>query len=271
MRWLSVACALALFAACGGRTERGRTVSVSILPQRYFVERIAGDRVAVNVMVPPGASPASMDLGTGQLEALYGSSIYFAVGRLPFELASVYPLLKEMPSVRLVRQPEGDDREGDPHVWMSLRGARQMADSVFAVLSAYFPSDSVFFRRNYEGLVQEMDSIDRAARQIAERKRHGVFLIYHPALTYFARDYGMRQIAIEEDGKEPNPVHMKAIIDTCRAEGVRVVFIQSQFDQANAMTIAREIGGEVVQIDPLAEDWKAEMLRLLDVVDRKMD
>ena len=271
MRWLSVACAVALFAACGGRTEGGRTVSVSILPQRYFVERIAGDRVAVNVMVPPGASPASMDLGTRQLEALYGSSIYFAVGRLPFELASVYPLLEEMPSVRLVRQAAGESGEEDPHVWMSPRGARQMADSVFAVLSAYFPSDSLFFRRNYEGLVQEMDSIDRAARQIAERKRHGVFLIYHPALTYFARDYGMRQIAIEEEGKEPNPVHMKAIIDTCRAEGVRVVFIQSQFDQANAMTIAREIGGEVVQIDPLAGDWKAEMLRLLDVVDRKMD
>ena len=133
MRWLSVACAVALCAACGGRTEGGRTVSVSILPQRYFVERVAGDRVAVNVMVPPGSSPASMDLGTGQLEALYGSSIYFAVGRLPFELASVYPLLKEMPSVRLVRQ--ADDREGDPHVWMSPRGARQMADSVFAVLS----------------------------------------------------------------------------------------------------------------------------------------
>ena len=162
----------------------------------------------------------------------------------------------------------GGERRGGP---ARVDVATQMADSVFAVLSAYFPSDSVFFRRNYEGLVQEMDSIDRAARQIAERKRHGVFLIYHPALTYFARDYGMRQIAIEEEGKEPNPVHMKGIIDTCRAEGVRVVFIQSQFDQANAMTIAREIGGEVVQIDPLAEDWKAEMLRLLDVVDRKMD
>lgn len=113
--------------------------------------------------------------------------------------------------------------------------------------------------------------MDREARRIILSKRHKLFLIYHPALTYFARDYGMEQIAIEDEGKEPNPVHVRAIIDRSREKGVRVVFIQSQFDEANARAIATEIGGEVIAIDPLSPDWKEEMISLLKIIDQKMD
>lgn len=289
MRLLFCLIVLAFLSSCDTKGVKERTVSVSILPQRYFVERIAGDRVKVNVMVPPGANPASMDLSTGQLQALYNSSLYFAVGYLPFETSSLYPLLDKENSPRLIRLSEGMQLEKntchhggsghsheesahfDPHVWMSPAYTRQMVQKIHEVLSERFPEDAPYFTDNYQQFIREIDSLDQAAREITGKKRHKTFLIYHPALTYFARDYGMRQISIEDEGKEPNPAHVKALIDTCRREGIRLVFIQNQFDQANATTIAQEIGGEIVPIDPLAENWIEEMKRLLNIINKKME
>lgn len=267
----------AMLAACGPRQEKGKTVSVSILPERYFVERIAGERVKVNVLLPPGASPASTDLSPIQLQSLYDSQLCFAIGDLPFEASTLYPMLEGKNAPRLIRLSDGMRLEAnghshlDPHVWMSPKNARGMAEKICSTLSEQFPEEEAFFARNCRQLLAEIDSIDQEARRITATKRHKAFLIYHPALTYFAKDYGMRQVAIEDEGKEPNPTHIKAIINTCRAQGIRIVFIQSQFDTANAATIAREIDGEVVPIDPLAEDWKGEMERLLDIINQKME
>lgn len=283
---------IAMLTACGGNTDKERTISVSILPQRYFVERIAGDYVKVNVMIPPGANPAVSDLSTEQLKALHNSSVYFAVGYLPFELSNLYPFLETQKNMLLVKQSVGMDleqgtcnhdhghghqhdhgsREGnfDPHVWMSPRYAEMMARTILDVLAAKFPDQRATFEKNYRQLRVEIDSIDQAARRIISEKENKTFLIYHPALTYFAKDYGMEQISIEDEGKEPNPSHLKAVIDTCRVKGIKIVFIQNQFDVANAKAVAKEIDGEVITIDPLSPDWKAEMCSLLGIIEQKM-
>lgn len=283
---------IAMLTACGGNTDKERTISVSILPQRYFVERIAGGYVKVNVMIPPGANPAVSDLSTEQLKALHNSSVYFAVGYLPFELSNLYPFLETQKNMLLVKQSVGMDleqgtcnhdhghghqhdhgsREGnfDPHVWMSPRYAEMMARTILDVLAAKFPDQRATFEKNYRQLRVEIDSIDQAARRIISEKENKTFLIYHPALTYFAKDYGMEQISIEDEGKEPNPSHLKAVIDTCRVKGIKIVFIQNQFDVANAKAVAKEIDGEVITIDPLSPDWKAEMCSLLGIIEQKM-
>lgn len=274
--------------ACADRRKSENTVSVSILPERYFVESIAGDRLKVNVLLPPGANPASTDLNTRQIQTLFDSRLCFAVGYLPFEINTLYPLLEKTEDApRLVRLSEsipleeGSHRhEGtgsqqpphiDPHVWMAPANARIMTTKIYETLVEHFPENKELFTQNYQQLLAEIDSIDQKARRIISTKKHRAFLIYHPALTYFAKAYGMTQIAIEDEGKEPSPNHVKAIIDTCRTHDIRIVFIQNQFDISNATTIAREIGGEVVPIDPLAENWKAEMERLLDIINRKME
>ena len=283
---------IAMLTACGGNTDKERTISVSILPQRYFVERIAGGYVKVNVMIPPGANPAVSDLSTEQLKALHNSSVYFAVGYLPFELSNLYPFLETQKNMLLVKQSVGMDleqgtcnhdhghghqhdhgsREGnfDPHVWMSPRYAEMMARTILDVLAAKFPDQRETFEKNYRQLRVEIDSIDQAARRIISEKENKTFLIYHPALTYFAKDYGMEQISIEDEGKEPNPSHLKAVIDTCRIKGIKIVFIQNQFDVANAKAVAKEIDGEVFTIDPLSPNWKAEMCSLLGIIEQKM-
>jgi zinc transport system substrate-binding protein len=251
------------------------------LPQRYFVERVAGDFVTVNVMIPPGANPASTDLAPGQLRRLFNSSIYFAVGYLPFEVTHLYPVLEGRKDILLVRHSDqvellegehgGHDHLVDPHIWMSPARARQMAATIAGVLGERFPAQKERFDRNLEQLNAEIDSIDREARRVTGEKRHGVFLIYHPALTYFAADYGMEQVAIEHEGKEPSPAHLKEVIDTCRARGIKVIFIQNQFDVQNARAVAREIGGTVIAIDPLNPDWKGEMRSLLSIIDTRLE
>lgn len=309
--------------SCSSSPDKDRTVSVSILPQRYFVERIAGDFVKVNVMIPPGANPAASDLSPEQLKALYNSSVYFAIGYLPFEVTHLYPVLNELPGIQVVSHSEGIDllegscnhshgedivgeehqcsgedcdhdhahhecdhaaehvhsgltagdhsiKQVDPHIWMSPAYAKRMAASVAEVFSKKFPAEKERFDRNYKRLEAEIDSIDREARRITGVKQEKTIAIYHPALTYFAKDYGMEQVAIESEGKEPNPVHIRETIELCRAKGIRIVFIQSQFDVENAKAVAREIGGEVIAIDPLNPDWKSEMLALLDIIDKKM-
>ncbi|MBC5623033.1 MULTISPECIES: metal ABC transporter solute-binding protein, Zn/Mn family [Butyricimonas] len=278
---------VALLWACDENKDREKTISVSILPQRYFVERIAGDYVKVNVMIPPGANPAVSDLSTEQLKALHNSSIYFAVGYLPFEISNLYPFLeKQEKHIQLVKQSEGMELEEgtcdcghhhthpgnfDPHVWMSPRYAGMMAQTICKVLSEKFPEKKTEFEQNFKQFKQEIDSIDAEARRIIPAKQNKTFLIYHPALTYLAKDYGMEQIAIEDEGKEPNPSHIKAVVDTCRAKGIKIVFIQNQFDVMNAKAIAREIDGEVIAIDPLSADWKKEMESLLRIIEQKME
>ena len=285
MKWIWGIVLLLCIVACGTKQDKSKNISVSILPQKYFVERIAGDFVRVNVMIPPGANPAISDLTSEQLKMLNNSSLYFAVGYLPFEFTHIYSLLKNRRDIQLIKHtdaielPEkefpahkhGDVESLDPHIWMSPTYAKQMARTIRDVLSDNFPEKKNLFSENCDRFMQEIDSVDREARRIILSKRHKLFLIYHPALTYFARDYGMEQIAIEDEGKEPNPVHVRAIIDRSREKGVRVVFIQSQFDEANARAIATEIGGEVIAIDPLSPDWKEEMISLLKIIDQKMD
>lgn len=276
---------LALF-SCRNKSPETHTVSVSILPQKYFVEKIAGDYVKVNVMVPPGMSPATCDLSTEQLKKLYDSDLCFTVGYLPFELTHLYPVLANRSDIRLTDHSEGieliggscghlhahpagahtEGHEGvDPHIWLSPRYARQMASTVLKILSEQYPEQREQFARNYQGLLAEIDAVAAKADSVLSRKQHKSFLIYHPALTYFARDYGMEQISIEDEGKEPNPAHLKKIIDSAKEKDIRIIFIQSQFDVNNAKSIAKAIGATVIPIDPLNENWTEEMHRMIDI------
>lgn len=274
---------LLLAYSCKKKPENHRIVSVSILPQKYLIEKIADDYLQVNVMVPPGMNPATSDLSTEQLRKLYDSDLCFTIGHLPFEQIHLYPVLSDRQDIRVVNHSQGMDllkgscghshdeshhHEGtDPHIWLSPRNYKTMATTVCQVLSERYPEQADKFRQNYEQLLQEIDRVDQKARQVFEAQSQKVFLIYHPALTYFAADYGLEQISIENEGKEPNPAHLKKIIDLAREKKIRLIFIQSQFDATNAETIAREIDGRIIPIDPLAENWTGELLRWIGIFD----
>ena len=221
------------------------------------------------------------------VKKLYDSDLCFAIGCLPFETAHLFPVLEKRKDIRLVNHSEGipllsgtcshahhagnhSHAGTDPHIWLSPKIAARMAATVFHTLAGQYPAEEETFRHNYNALAREIDSIAMLADKALADKQGHTFLIYHPALTYFAADYGLRQISIEEDGKEPNPAHLRGIIDLAREEGIRLVFIQNQFDINNAQAVAREIGGEAIAIDPLAENWTQEMTRLIDILKAKL-
>lgn len=274
-------CGILSLQSCKEKTGNHRMVTVSILPQKYLVERIAGDYLQVNVMVPPGMSPATCDLNTGQLKKLYDSDLCFTIGYLPFELTHLYPVLENQKNIRVINHSEGlkllrgscshAHSEGhqhggvDPHIWLSPAIARKMATTIYQVLAERYPEQQQQFRKNQDSLLADIDAVARQAEEVFQNNRQRIFLIYHPALTYFAADYGLEQVSIEDEGKEPNPAHLKKIIDLAREKNIHLIFIQNQFDVTNAESIAREINGRIIPIDPLAENWKEEMERLIGV------
>lgn len=273
-------CLLILSGACHTSQKTGRIVSVSILPQKYFVERIAKDYVQVNVMIPPGMNPATCDLSTGQLKKLYDSDICFAVGYLPFETTHLYPVLNNKPDIQLVKHSDGleliegscghphthEEKESvDPHIWLSPAYAKNIGRQILETLSRKYPEKRDFFASNYAELEKDIEQIAQDAERVLSGKKYKAFLIYHPALTYFAHDYGMEQISIEDEGKEPNPAHMKNIIDEAQDKDIHIIFIQKQFDINNAEAIARSTHSKVIPIDPLNENWLEEMQGLIRI------
>ena len=237
-------------------------------------------------MIPPGMSPETCDLSTEQLKKLYDSDICFTIGHLPFELTHLAPVIKQRKDIRIINHSEGikllsgscghqhhngHEHSGvDPHIWSSPRYVAQMAQQIFKALSEQYPTQKEKFEEGYKTLSKEIETVKEKADSALNEKRGSMFLIYHPALTYLADDYGLQQVAIENEGKEPNPAHLKHIIDLAKEKNIRIIFIQSQFDKNNALSVAKEIGGEVIPIDPLAENWTEEINKLIKVLQEKL-
>jgi zinc transport system substrate-binding protein len=267
--------ALFLLSGCRRGAEK-ETVSVTILPQKYLVERVAGELMDINVLVPPGMNPATCDLTTGVLKKLHDSRICFTVGNLPFETAQLYPVLQGT-AIEVIRQADGLElmpgscgHAADPHVWFTPRNAVLMAEEICRVLGKTYPGYRERFAANLEQLRREFAGVDSLAAAALAGKAQRSFLIYHPALTYFAGAYGLEQLSIEEEGKEPSPGHLKKLVDRIREQEIPLVFVQSQFDTQHAESIARETGIRVVPIDPLSPDLKTELLRVIRILSENL-
>jgi zinc transport system substrate-binding protein len=268
LRCLFVFAALALaspaMAADGAGASGARlVVFVSILPQKQFVERVGGDMVNVQVMVLPGQSPATYDPTPQQMVAFSHADAYFRVGA-PFESTWIPRLLRMHPGVRvfdtragIALLPMGRGGEMDPHIWVSPPLVKQQAANIRDALTELRPAERVRFESGYERYAAELDALDDEVRRLLAPKTERSFMVFHPAWGYFARAYGLQQVAVEVEGKEPNTRTLARLIEQARTDRVRVIFVQKQFSRAAAQAVARAIGAEVVELDPLAEDFVA--------------
>lgn len=252
--------------------NKSKVISVSILPYKYFVERIVGDKYIVNVMVPPGSSPENYEITPQNVEMLANSTVYYKVGLLEFEKTLLDKALSVNKQVKVIdlskntniigstdehKHESGHSHVGgyDPHVWESPTEVKKIILSITQSISAIDTINKGFYYDNYSSFVKDIEKIDSLIIQKTALLSSKKFIIYHPALAYFARDYGLEQHCIEVDGKSPSPKDIKSIIDLAKAEKIRIIFVQSQFDTHNSELIAREANAEVVQIDPLAYNW----------------
>lgn len=279
---------LFLFSGCSHskRDTDKKIVSVSILPQKYFVQRIAGDDFEVNVLIPPGGSPATYEPTPRQMKDVAHSLVYFRIGHIPFEKGWLKKLTAGAENLKVVDLSEGVElmrgkpikhgdhvHEGgvDPHIWTSPRVVKHMTKSIFSELVKLNPEKRVFYEKNFRLFNTDLEKLDSLASHSFSKVRNRSFMIYHPAMSYFARDYGLTQVPIELEGKDPSPSHLKSVISLARELGIHVVFVQKQFSTENAMAVAREIDGKVQTIDPLNEDWLTEMHRIVDVLKTSLD
>ena len=268
--------------ACGHTPQQSEkpVITVTLEPLRYFTEAIAGDCFEVVSMVPKGSSPESYDPTPQQLVNLSKSQAYLRIGYIGFEQAWMKKLEANYPTMKVYDTSKGVDliraeghwhgnhyHEGgvEPHIWNSTRNASVIADNIYAALCEMDADHQPEYKQRLDSLKQVIARTDADVRTLLANA-DSTFLIYHPALSYFARDYGLHQISIEEGGKEPSPATLKTLIETCRREGAQVIFVQQEFDQRNAQLIADELGIEIVPINPLSHDWAEEMLRVANAL-----
>jgi zinc transport system substrate-binding protein len=278
---------LLLFAQPGYASER-LPVFVSIVPQKYFLEQIGKDLVDVQIMVTPGASPAAYEPKPKQMADLAKTELYFAIG-VPFEKAWLDKIAAANPEMKIVHtdrdieklpmathhhhdaeesnhgeahhsENEQSEKTGektvlDPHIWLSPPLVKMQAQSIRDALINADPAHSTAYEANFREFSGRIDRLDAELKKLFSDVEGLQFMVFHPAWGYFAHAYGLTQVPVEVEGKEPKPAQLAELIRHAREHDIRVVFVQPQFSSKSAELVAREIGGRVAVADPLAEAW----------------
>ncbi|PKL43725.1 MAG: ABC transporter substrate-binding protein [Candidatus Riflebacteria bacterium HGW-Riflebacteria-1] len=250
-------------------------VFTSILPQKYFVEKIASGLVDVEVLVGSGMSPHTFEPLPQQMSRLSRASIFFLVG-VPFEQSLTQRLSAICPDLKLVNTDKGVTRRlmssndgghehgedcvhepgaPDPHIWLDPVLVIIQAENIAAALSEALPDHKERLAAGLQNFTDELRALDEELTAKLAPVKGETILVFHPAFGYFADRYGLEQQAVEIEGKEPGPRQLADLIRQCRRQNIHTVFVQKQFPVAAAQTIARAINGTVMPIDPLAEDY----------------
>ncbi len=266
-------------------------ISVSIAPQKYFLEKITKDKFDINVMVKAGSSPHTYEPKTSQMKSLSNSKIYFYTG-IEFEKAWLDKFKKSAPNTlfidssasieRIAMEEHSHEEEGteghkhekhndhedehdhdglDPHVWLDPVLVKVQAKNIYEAVVSIDLENKEFYTKNYEEFLKELDSLDAQIKEILKPYEHKAFMVFHPSWGYFAKRYDLEQISIEIQGKEPKPNELVELVKDAKVHNIKIVFVSPQFSQKSAKTIAQNIGGNVIDIDSLSENWSKDLLK----------
>lgn len=244
-------------------SEEALLAFVSVPPMAYFVERIGGSGIKAEALIRPGDDPHTFEPKPKQMAALSSARAYFATG-FPFE-ANLLPRIKATnPKLVVVDVAYGipfledGDHEGDrsdPHIWTSPLAALRIADNVYRGLASIDHDGIDVYRERCRTFLKEITDLDAELWETLKGVRGKKFIVFHPAWGYFANDYGLIQVSIEAEGKEPKGADLARLIEMARLEGTKAIFVSPQHSKAGAKVIADAIGVNLIDIDPLAEDW----------------
>lgn len=280
----------AIFCACGqdeSVKSQKPVIAVSIPPQEEFVKAIAGDNVEIVTIIPPGSSPETYQPSPKQMQLFSTASVYFAMG-VPSEEANLLPKASELnPDAKVIRldkevanvYPElyisghthenGEDSHADseslsrdPHIWMSPKRVMVMVDVMEHELSALNPENKELYSSKAKTYKEQLRQLDLSIREQLSESGQKEFIIYHPSMGYFADDYGLKMIAVENEGKDATARQLQSIIDLAKEHNIKVIFHQSEIASAQSRTLADEIGGRVVEITPLSSDYIKSMEKI---------
>ncbi len=260
---------------------------MTIEPQRFFLEQLVGNKYKVNTLVPVGVSPETYEPAPRTMIELGKSKAYFKVGFVGFENVWTKKLKSNNPNteivdcsvgIELLRDTHGHQHgyvdptehphfvNADPHIWSSARNAILFSKNMLDALVDIDPENATFFEQNYQTLVERINKTDNIIEELLKDISSRSFIIYHPALSYFARDYNLEQYSVEFEGKSPSPAQIKALIDLAKQEHIKTIFIQQEFDVKNTKVIADELGSRPHVINPLAYNWDAELIKIAKIL-----
>ena len=265
-RYITLFAVAFILAACEGTKREKPVVTVTIEPLRYFVEQIAGDKVSVTTLVPKGSSPETYEPTAQQMVNMSKSALFVKVGNLGFERTWMEKLNTLTSHITIVDTSEGieyvsasDRGITDEHTWMSTKNALVIAHNIYLALTKVDSSSSVYYKERYDSLVASINKLNSTITQQLKSIDNRSFIIYHPALTYFAKDYSLTQLALEEDGREPSAASLAKLITNAKKLGTKLMFVQKEFDNRNREIITIETGVKTVDINPLDYNWDKQM------------
>lgn len=250
--------------------DEKQVITVSILPLQTFVKEIAGDDFEINLLLEPGASPADFTLVPSQLKNISRSEVWFRIGHIGFEYSWREKIEQANRDMKVVNLSEGLDLISDehlpsgersktaginPHIWLSPTLVKQMAERIAKELVLLNPERKSEYQANLSRFLEEIDELDAEIRVALKSYEGRQIILFHPSLSYFAREYGLVQYSLEPGGKEPTPQRMAALVDFAKENNIRVIYIQSDLDREQARVFAEEIDGEVEQMWPLNPEW----------------
>ena len=262
-------------------------LTVTIDPQRYFLEQIVGDNFTVNTLVPPGTSPETYEPAPSLMVDMNKSNLYFMIGDLGFEKAWSKRLAENNPHITIidcsqdiepldgVEHSHTDDHGHshshggiDPHTWSSPAAVKGLTKNMLNSIIELDPENEKMYLLNYSSFINRVDSIDRVIQELLADIPTRSFIVFHPSLGYFAHQYNLNQYSIEFEGKNPSPAQIKRLIDNATKENINTVFIQRGFDEKNAEVVAKEIGADIFEIDPLSYEWDTELIKIAEILSR---
>lgn len=267
-------------------------LTVNILPQKYFVEKIVKDKFDINVMIKPGSSPHNFEPKPSQMKSLNASKAYFQIGD-PSEKAWIAKFKQNAKNTLFVdttigidklkmtahvhheedakdakaeknehaHEKEQEEGELDPHIWLDPIIVKIQAKNIYEAMVKVDEPNSAFYKTNYDEFIKELDDLDAQIKEILKPHQEKAFMVFHPSWGYYAARYNLEQVSIEFEGKEPKPNELIELINEAKKHDIRIIFVSPQFSQKSAQTIAQNINGSVIAINPLTDDWKNNLLK----------
>lgn len=273
-----IICALLIVGCTTKSGSDKKTIFVTITPMQSIIEEITAGDFDIEVIVPKGASPETFEPTPKQVTSFSDAEFIFSTGLIDFEQSLVERIDDDAEVVNLSNGIEliaGSCSHGnhqhkhgvDPHIWTSPRALRTMVTNAHKAIMAHYP-DSVKYTEATGRLLERIDALDTYCATRIKAEGVEAMMIYHPAYTYYARDYGIEQIAIEHDGKEPSLRQTTALIEKAKEHGVKAILRQPQYSEDKVRAIANDAGAEIITTDPLAEDILGEIERVTEIICR---
>lgn len=285
---IAIAILLLALTACSKKAEDTRPIlAVSLEPQRYMLEQIVGDRFRIVTMMPNGGNPETFEPSMSDMIDLRNAEAYFLIGHLPFERALsldqeintidtsdgielIYGTHNHTTShAGFLQEDEEPAKAPDPHIWTSVRNARIMARNMLATVRTLDPAHAAEYTDRYDDFDARLDSLDKAFASRLTNAKSTSFMVWHPSLTYFARDYGLEQISVGQENKDGSLSTLRNAIDEARADSVKTFFFQKDYDARQAKAIANEVGAKLIPVNPGSYEWEGELNTIVNELTRK--